>query len=186
MSSNTEQAGPMIRPATRDDIADITAIYADAVLHGSASFEYEPPDEAEMAQRWQALVDGGYPYLVAEIGGVVRGYAYAGPYHRRPGYRLTVEDSVYVAPEAQRYGLGRRLLSAVIAEAERRGFRQMVAVIGDSGHTASIALHEALGFRHVGTLRDIGWKHGNWLDSVLMQRPLGAGATRPAGMDGSA
>jgi L-amino acid N-acyltransferase YncA len=166
-----------IRAAAAHDIAAITRIYAHAVEHGTASFEIEPPDEAEMARRRQALIDGGYPYLVAEADGVVAGYAYAGPYRARPAYRWSVEDSVYIAPDAHRRGIGRALLARLIEESERRGFRQMIAVIGDSGQAASIELHRILGFRLIGTFASVGFKHGRWLDSVLMQRPLGPGDT---------
>ena len=164
-----------IRPAAAHDIAAITRIYAHAVRYGTASFEIEPPDEAEMAQRQRALLGASYPYLVAVVEGAVAGYGYAGPYRARPGYRWTVEDSVYVAPDAHRRGIGRALLKALIAEAERLGFRQMIAVVGDSGNTASIELHRALGFATIGAFVSVGFKHGRWLDSVLMQRPLGRG-----------
>jgi phosphinothricin acetyltransferase len=166
-----------VRPALPADIAAITRIYAHAVQHGTASFELEPPDEAEMAHRQDALIAGGFPYLVAEEDGRVLGYAYAGPYRARPAYRFTVEDSVYIAPEAQRRGLGRLLLDQLIVESEGRGFRQMIAVIGDRANQASIMLHQAAGFRLVGTFDAVGFKFGRWLDSVLMQRPLGSGAT---------
>ena len=169
----------VIRPATSADIKDITAIYAHAVECGTASFEVEPPSIAEMTKRQKALLDGGFPYLVADADGTVAGYAYAGPYRPRIAYRHTVEDSVYVNPTLTRHGVGRLLLTALIAEAETCGFRQMVAVIGDSQQTASIALHRSLGFSPVGTLMNIGFKHGRWLDSVLMQRPLGIGANAP-------
>lgn len=169
-----------IRPATNADIPAITRIYADAVERGTASFELARPDETEMARRMQELTDNGYPYLAADVDGALAGYAYAGPYRARPAYRFTVEDSVYVAPEAQGRGLGRALLTTLIKESEARGFRQMIAVIGDSGQTASIALHAALGFAYVGTLPSTGFKFGRWLDTVLMQRPLGAGSTAPA------
>jgi phosphinothricin acetyltransferase len=162
-----------IRPATPADIPAITRIYAHAVLHGTASFEIEPPDEAEMGRRQRVLVDGAYPYLAAEAAGEVIGYAYAGPYRARPAYHWSVEDSVYVDPHAHRRGVGRLLLARLIEDAEARGFRQMIAVIGDSRQIASIELHRAAGFRMVGTLKDIGYKHGRWLDSVLMQRELG-------------
>lgn len=165
-----------IRPANVADIKDITAIYAHAVEHGTASFEIEPPSVAEMTTRQKILLDGGFPYLVADAAGTVAGYAYAGPYRPRPAYRHTVEDSVYVNPRVHRRGVGRMLLTELIAQAEARGFRQMVAVIGDSRQTSSIALHRHLGFSPVGTLTNIGFKHGRWLDTVLMQRPLGTGA----------
>jgi L-amino acid N-acyltransferase YncA len=172
---------PSIRSAQPSDIPAITRIYAHAVLHGTASFEIEPPDESEMARRQRVLLDGRHPYLVAEADGAVLGYAYAGPYRARPAYRWSVEDSVYIAPEAQRRGVGRALLESLIGESERRGFRQMIAVIGDSAQTASIELHRALGFRLIGTIVSVGFKHGRWLDSVLMQRPLGEGATSVPG-----
>jgi L-amino acid N-acyltransferase YncA len=165
-----------IRPVAPDDIRDITAIYAHAVQHGTASFEIEPPNETEMTTRRKILVDSGFPYLVADVGGRIAGYAYAGPYRPRIAYRHTVEDSVYVHPRAHRHGVGRLLLAELIAQAEGGGFRQMIAVIGDSANAASIELHRSLGFLPVGTFANIGYKHGRWLDSVLMQRALGAGA----------
>lgn len=169
-----------VRPVRPDDIPAITGIYHHAVRHGTASFEIEPPDETEMARRQRTLLDGGFPYLVAELNGTIAGYAYAGPYRSRLAYRFSVEDSVYVAPDRHGRGIGRMLLGQLIAEAERRGFRQMVAVIGDSGQAASIALHRACGFQDVGTLRSVGFKLDRWLDSVLMQRPLGPGdASKP-------
>ena len=134
-----------VRPATPADIPAITRIYAHSVRTGTASFELEPPDEAEMARRMQVLFDGGYPYIVAEIGGAIAGYAYAGSYRPRPAYRFSVEDSIYIDPSAQRRGVGRVLLQQLIEECERRGFRQMIAVIGDSAQTPSIELHRALG-----------------------------------------
>ncbi len=168
-----------IRAATAADIPAITAIYDHAVRHGTASFELEPPDAAEMARRQKALLDGGFPYLVAESDGVVAGYAYAGAYRPRPAYRWSVEDSVYVAPAMHRRGIGAALLGRLIAEAELRGFRQMIAVIGDSAQTSSIELHAALGFRRIGAVENVGFKFGRWLDTVLMQRALGPGATVP-------
>jgi phosphinothricin acetyltransferase len=168
---------PLIRPATPADIPAITRIYADAVRHGTASFEIVPPDEPEMARRQGALLKGGFPYLAAEIDGSVAGYAYAGAYRTRPAYRWSVEDSVYIDPAMQGRGIGRALLEALIREAERRGFRQMIAVIGDSAQTPSIELHRRAGFHTIGTIENVGFKHGRWLDSVLMQRALGPGAT---------
>ena len=165
-----------IRTASADDLDAITAIYAAAVLHGTASYELEPPTREEMEGRFAALAAGGFPWLVAELSGEVVGYAYAGPYRTRVAYRFTVEDSVYIHPDAHRQGIGRRLLTDLIAQAEARGFRQMIAVIGDSAQTSSIELHRSLGFAAVGTFTNIGFKHGRWLDSVLMQRALGAGA----------
>jgi phosphinothricin acetyltransferase len=132
-----------------------------------------------MARRYEALRSGGYPYLVAQLEREIMGYAYAGPYRARPAYRWTVEDSIYIAPAAQRRGIGRALLDRLIAEADLGGFRQMLAVIGDSANVGSIELHRAAGFRLVGTFDNTGFKFGRWLDTVLMQRPLGTGATTP-------
>jgi phosphinothricin acetyltransferase len=165
----------IIRPAVSGDIEAITRVYADAVLHGTASFEIEPPDQAEMLRRQTALLKNGYPYFAAAIEGVVAGYAYAGPYRARPAYKWSVEDSVYVAPDMHRKGIGALLLRALISASVERGFRQIIAVIGDSAQTASIAVHERAGFNHVGTLRSVGFKHGKWLDTVLMQRALAEG-----------
>jgi L-amino acid N-acyltransferase YncA len=170
---------PTIRPATPADIPAITRIYAHAVRHGTASFELEPPDEAEMIRRQRALFDGGYPYLVAEIDGAVAGYAYAGPYRARPAYRFSVENSIYIASDMHRRGIGRVLLEALIAECEARGFRLMIAVIGDSAQTPSIELHRGAGFALVGALEGVGYKFDRWLDTVLMQRPLGQGRSAP-------
>jgi phosphinothricin acetyltransferase len=169
----------IIRPAGPGDIAAITRIYADAVTHGTASFELEPPDQAEMTRRFETLIGNGYPYLVAEHAGTLAGYAYAGPYRARPAYQWTVEDSIYVAPEFHRRGIGLVLLKALIAESEQRGFRQMIAVVGDSAQTASIGVHLAAGFAPVGTFRAIGFKHGKWLDTPLMQLALGEGDSAP-------
>jgi L-amino acid N-acyltransferase YncA len=168
-----------IRPATPADIPAITRIYAHAVRHGTASFEFEPPDEAEMTRRMHALLDGGYPYLVAEDGGAVLGYAYAGPYRTRPAYRYTVENSIYIAPDAHRRGIGRLLLGRLIAECEARNYRLMIAVIGDSAQMPSIELHRTAGFKMVGAFEAVGYKFERWLDSVLMQRPLGKGSSAP-------
>ncbi|HZD88672.1 MAG TPA: GNAT family N-acetyltransferase [Pseudolabrys sp.] len=171
---------PILRPATPADIPAITRIYAHAVETGTASFELTPPDEAEMARRMAALIDGGFPYLAAELDGALAGYAYAGPYRPRPAYRFTLEDSIYIAPAAQGRGVGRTLLPALIDASTARGFRQMIAVIGDSAQAASIALHARAGFYYVGTLPNTGFKFGRWLDTVLMQRALGPGAATPA------
>jgi phosphinothricin acetyltransferase len=169
-----------IRPATPADVPAITRIYAQSVRTGTASFELEPPSEEEMTRRMRALLDGGFPYFVAEIDGALAGYAYAGPYRTRPAYRFTVEDSIYIDPAAQRRGVGRALLDRLIEEATRRGFRQMIAVIGDSKQTPSIELHRAAGFLMVGNFENVGYKFERWLDSVLMQRALGDGAaTKP-------
>jgi len=167
----------VIRSAVAADIPAITRIYTHAVLYGTASFEIEPPDEAEMARRQQVLLDGGYLYLVAERDDGIAGYAYAGPYRPRPAYRFSVEDSIYVAVDAHRLGIGRRLLTELIEVATQRGFRQMIAIIGDSCQAPSIALHDRTGFRMVGTIEATGFKHGRWLDTVIMQRALGDGAS---------
>ena len=171
----------LIRPAAAADVGAITQIYADAVIHGTATFEIEPPDESEMARRLHVLSVRGCPYLAAEQAGIVAGYAYAGPYRDRRAYDWCVEDSIYVAPQFQRQGIGALLLAGLIAAAEARGFRQMIAVIGDSAQVASIAVHARAGFAHSGTLRAVGFKHGRWLDTVLMQRALGSGDATPPG-----
>ncbi len=170
---------PTIRPATPADLPQIQAIYAHHVVHGLASFEEVPPDVEEMRRRFATLTEAGFPYLVAEVEGRVLGYSYCGPYRPRPAYRFSVENSVYLAPEAGRRGIGRRLLETLIERATALGKRQMVAVIGDSANHASIGLHTALGFRIVGKVEGAGFKHGRWVDSVLMQRPLGPGASTP-------
>lgn len=167
----------IIRASTDRDLETIATIYAHHVLHGLASFEEVPPDLAEMQRRRAELLDRGLPYLSAELDGALVGYAYAGLYRPRSGYRFTVEDSIYVAADAPRRGIGRALLSDVVARCAALGYRQMVAVIGDTGNTPSIALHAALGFRVVGTLPSVGFKLGRWVDSVFMQRPLGPGDT---------
>jgi len=171
-----------IRPAAEADMEAIAAIYAHHVQHGVASFETDPPAPAEMRRRRADILARGMPYLVAtDAAGAVLGYAYASAYRSRAAYANTVENSIYVHPDRVGAGIGRALLHALIAECEARGLRQMVAVIGDSANQASIRLHEALGFRMVGTLRSVGRKHGRWLDSVLLQRPLGeADTTAPA------
>lgn len=168
-----------IRDSRDDDIPAITAIYGYWVTHGVASFELEPPDAAEMARRRAAVLAGGYPHLVAERNGQVVGYTYASSYRPRPAYRFAVENSVYVAPGGTRGGTGRVLLDALIAACTARGFRLMVAVIGDSANYASIGLHERAGFARAGLLPAVGWKHNRWVDSVLMTRALGEGATTP-------
>ena len=170
---------PIIRDATDHDIAAIQQIYAHHVLTGTASFEETAPTEPQMAARRADVLRLGLPYLVAEVDGTVVGHAYAAPYRPRPAYRHTLEDSVYVADGQHGRGIGRALLTELIARCERGPWRQMIAVIGDSGNAGSITLHERLGFRHVGTLQNVGFKFGRWLDSVLMQRTLGAGAGAP-------
>ena len=169
-----------LRPATLADIPAITAIYAHAVRHGTASFELEPPTEPEMTRRMQAVLDGKFPYLAADIDDKLAGYAYASLYRTRPAYRFTVENSVYVAADMHRRGVGKALLQRLIDECTARGYRQMIAVIGDSDQAASIGVHKACGFEPAGNLKSIGWKFGKWLDTPLMQRSLGDGAkTKP-------
>lgn len=165
-----------IRPATPADIPAIAAIYGEAVRTGTASFELTPPGAAEMTRRHAAITESGYPYLIMEEDGALLGYAYASAFRPRVAYRHTVENSIYVAPFAQGRGVGRALLEALIAQCEAAGFRQMVAVIGDSANHGSIGLHRACGFHHVGVLAATGLKFGRWIDTVLMQRPLGAGS----------
>lgn len=168
-----------LRAATSLDIPVIRDIYADHVLHGTASFEIEPPSLEEMHRRHEAVISAGLPYLVAERAGEVVGYAYATPYRPRPAYRHTIEDSVYVRADQAGLGIGRALLEVLIAQVEQGDWRQMVAVIGNSENRASIALHERLGFRLVGVFESVGFKHGRWLDTVLMQRRLGEGDRTP-------
>ena len=173
---------PTLRPATPSDVAAIAQIYRPAVLSGTASFELEPPSEEEMLCRYRAITDAGYPYFVAELDGCIVGYAYAGAYRGRPGYRFTVENSVYVAPEAQGKGVGRALLLEVIAACTAKGYRLMVAVIGDSANFASVSLHRRAGFKFCGTIHSVGYKLGRWLDSVIMELPLGeADRSQPGG-----
>ncbi len=165
-----------IRPTLPTDIPAITRIYAHAVKHGTATFELEPPDEAEMLRRFDKLRAGAFPYIVAEIEGAVAGYAYAGAFRERPAYRFTVEDSIYIAPDMQRRGIGRALLMRLIEEAEAAGFRQMMAIIGDSAQAGSIGVHRACGFEDAGVFKAVGFKFGRWLDTVQMQRALGEGS----------
>lgn len=166
----------LIRTATPADADAIAAIYDEAVRTGTASFEIEPPGPAELARRMRDIQAQGYPYFAAEdpAGGFL-GYAYASAYRPRIAYRFTVENSVYVSPGAQGRGVGRALLTQLIAACEAKGFRQMIAVIGDSANAGSIALHTACGFTHAGILQASGFKFGRWIDTVLMQRPLGTG-----------
>lgn len=172
-----------IRPSAEGDVGAIAAIYGHWVVHGTGSFETEPPGEEDMRRRRADILARGLPYLVAEgEDGTILGYAYASAYRPRAAYRHTVENSVYVRHDIVGRGVGRLLLAELIAQCEALGARQMVAVVGDSANLASVRLHEALGFRLVGTLRSVGRKHGRWLDTVLLQRPLGEGdQTDPAG-----
>ncbi|MBI1361257.1 MAG: GNAT family N-acetyltransferase [Alphaproteobacteria bacterium] len=167
-----------IRAASPEDIPAITAIYAHAVSNGTASYELTPPGEDEMARRYAALAGSGYPYFVAERTGEVIGYAYAGPFRPRPAYRFMAENSIYLAPDMQGRGVGRRLLVHLIEELEQLGFRQVVAVIGDGRRNqASVRLHEAMGFQQAGVIEGSGFKFGRWLDTLLMQKTLNGGAT---------
>ena len=164
----------LIRNATHDDIDAIQRIYAHHVLHGAGSFEEEPPSVETMIERFDLVASRNLPWLVAEMDGVVAGYAYANLYRERSAYRYTLEDAVYIAPDRARSGIGHALLTEILARATAGGFRQMVAVIGDSENYGSIGLHRALGFRRIGTLQEVGFKFGRWLDSVIMQKDLGA------------
>jgi len=166
---------PLIRDAERRDFEPVAAIYAHHVLHGLATFEEVPPPPDELRARWAAIARLGLPYLVATRGEQVVGYAYASAYRPRAAYRYTVEDSVYVADNCRGLGVGSALLAAVIARCEAGPWRQMLAVIGDSANAASLALHRRLGFTLTGTFTSVGFKFGRWVDTVLMQRPLGAG-----------
>lgn len=161
-----------VRDAGEADVPAIAAIYAEHVLHGNASFEEVPPDEAEIARRMRDIRARGFPYLACESEGRVVGYAYAGPYRTRSAYRFTLENSVYVASDAAGRGIGTALLAELIERCKAGPWRSIVAIIGDSGNDASIALHRGFGFAHVGTIKDAGFKHGRWLDSVVMQLDL--------------
>lgn len=168
---------PILRDARESDMPAVQAIYAHHVIHGTASFELEPPTLEQMLQRRADICANGLPYLVAERDGEVVGYAYATPYRPRPAYRFTVEDSVYVREGMAGFGIGHALLAAVIQHCTASGRRQMVAIIGNSENSASIRLHTRLGFRQVGVFESVGFKHGRWLDTVIMQRELGEGAS---------
>ncbi|HWP60612.1 MAG TPA: GNAT family N-acetyltransferase [Candidatus Acidoferrales bacterium] len=169
----------IVREATEADMPAVHRIYSYHVLHGFGSFEEEPPSVAELKRRRREVLRRGLPYLVAELNGTVVGYSYGTLFRTRSAYRYTVEDSVYVDRDFGGRGIGRALLQALIARCEAGPWRQMVAVIGDSRNLASIGLHESLGFRVVGTLKSVGFKHGRWVDSVLMQRGLGAADREP-------
>jgi L-amino acid N-acyltransferase YncA len=170
-------SSPEIRPAIEADLPFVTKIYAHAVLHGTATFELTPPDLAEMTRRYRVLMDGAFPYLVAVLDGIVVGYAYAGAYRPRPAYRFTVENSIYLDPAIHRRGIGMKLMRRLIDDCETRGYRQMIAVIGDSANAGSIGMHRACGFQMIGTHPNVGLKFGRWLDTVMMQLALGEGAT---------
>ena len=173
---------PEIRPATEADLPFVTEIYEHAVRYGTATFELIPPDLAGMTRRFRALMDGGFPYFVGVLDSRVVGYAYAGPYRPRPAYRFTVENSVYLQPAGSAgRGIGLLLMQRLIAECETRGYRQMIAVIGNSANAGSIGVHTRTGFQMIGTHPGVGFEFGRWLDTVMMQLPLGEGGnTLPA------
>jgi phosphinothricin acetyltransferase len=180
--AGAELVVPTVRDSREDDVPGMQEIYAFHVLHGLASFEEQPPSVEEMARRRAAVIAAGYPHLVAELDGEVAGYSYASAYRPRPAYRFTVENSVYVRAGLVGRGVGRALLGALIERCEAGPWRQMIAVIGDTGNEPSIGLHAAFGFRRTGTLRAVGFKFGRWVDSVIMQRELGEGeSTDPRG-----
>jgi len=166
-----------LRDVSPADLPAIHAIYAHAVTHGTASWEWEPPSPDELGRRMQAIRDAAFPWIVAEDAGRVLGYAYASSYRPRAAYRWTCEDSIYIAPDMQGRGLGRLLLSDLIARCTSLGLRQMVAIVGDANSRPSVSLHTAMGFTPAGAIRNAGFKHGRWLDQILMQRELGAGST---------
>ncbi len=170
----------LIRDSSPADLTEIQAIYAHHVLTGTASFELDPPSVQEIADRRDNVLHNGFPYLIATRDAKVVGYAYANFFRTRPAYRFTVENSIYLAAEQMGQGIGKRLLAELIARCEAVGCRQMIAVIGDSANTASIGLHASMGFRFAGVLRSSGWKFNRWLDTVSMQRDLGAGDSGPA------
>ena len=167
----------IVRASTTEDATALAEIYGHHVLNGFGTFEEVPPSVQDMAARRQAIVERGLPYLVAEDAGRILGFAYAGPFRPRAAYRYTVEDSVYVAPEAIGRGVGKAMLAAVLRDCEAFGIRQVVAVIGDSQNAGSIALHSGLGFEHAGVGRSLGWKHGRWVDIVWMRKALNGGDT---------
>lgn len=164
-----------LRPSTPDDVPAITAIYGWNVKNGTGTFELDAPDQAEMARRREDVLAKGLPWLVAERGGQVLGYAYANHFRPRKAYRFCLEDSIYMADGTRGQGIGKLLLAELISQCEARGARQMLAVIGDSNNVGSIGVHKALGFEQTGIIKSAGWKFGRWLDVVLMQRALGVG-----------
>ena len=170
----------LIRPSLPADLPAITAIYADNVLHGTGTFELDPPDQAEMARRRDDVLAKRLPWLVAERGGRVLGYAYANHFRPRLAYRFCLEDSIYLLADARGQGVGKLLLTELVGRCEAQGARQMLAVIGDSANAGSVGVHAALGFTHCGVLKAAGWKFDRWLDVVLMQRALGLGASQGA------
>jgi phosphinothricin acetyltransferase len=179
MRKSFDPSAITIRACTEGDMRAVSEIYGHHVLHSPATFELDPPSLEEMMRRRRVIVEGGYVYLVAEADSGIVGYAYVSAYRNRPAYRFTVENSVYVRAGHEGMGIGQRLMQDLLAECEKRPFRQMIAVIGDSANHASIELHRRLGFRMIGTLQSVGFKFGRWLDSVLMQKELGAGDRAP-------
>jgi L-amino acid N-acyltransferase YncA len=170
---------PCVRDAQSADMAAVQAIYAHHVLHGRATFEEVPPTRDDLLSRRAAVLAAGLPYLVAEVDGEIAGYCYAVPYRPRPAYRHTIEDSVYVAHDRAGRGIGRALLRTLVERCEQGPWRQLLAIVGNSGNAGSLALHESLGFQRIGVLRSVGFKLGAWTDTVLMQRALGQGDTEP-------
>lgn len=170
---------PTIRASQDADLPAITAIYAHHVLHGTGTFEIDPPSESDMGLRRADVLSRGLPWLVLEDKGRVLGYAYCNWFKPRPAYRFSAEDSIYLAPEASGRGLGRALLAELAAQAQRAGVRKLIAVIGDSANAGSVGVHRSVGFTPVGVLRACGWKFDRWLDVVLMEMPLGAADTTP-------
>ena len=170
---------PLIRPSSDADLPAITAIYAYHVLHGTGSFETEPPSVADMMARRADVLSKGLPYLVVEQDGKIAGFAYGNWFKPRPAYRYSVEDSIYMAPELQGKGLGRALLAELMARFEAVGIRKVMAIVGDSANTGSVGIHLALGFTQVGIVDSCGWKFGAWRDIVIMQKTLGLGNTQP-------
>ena len=170
---------PLIRPSSDADLPAITAIYAHHVLHGTGSFETEPPSVADMTARRADVLSKGLPYLVVEQDGKIAGFAYGNWFKPRPAYRYSVEDSIYMAPELQGKGLGRALLAELLARFEAVGIRKVMAIVGDSANTGSVGIHLALGFAQVGIVDSCGWKFGAWRDIVIMQKTLGLGNTQP-------
>lgn len=180
MSQPTAASPLTIRPSTDNDLAAIQAIYAQAVLEGTGTFETEVPSVEEMGRRRAEVLGRNLPWLVAERYGQVLGYAYANHFRPRLAYRFCVEDSIYLSPAAHGQGIGRLLLAELMARCEAAGARQMLAVIGDAANAGSVGVHTALGFQHTGVLKSAGWKFGRWLDVVLMQRTLGQGDSAAA------
>lgn len=168
-----------IRPSRDGDLPQVTAIYAHHVLHGTGTFETDPPSQADMAARRTDVLAKGLPYLVAEEGGRVLGFAYCQWFKPRPAYRFSAEDSIYLHPDAAGQGLGKALLAELASQAEAAGIRKLIAVIGDSANAGSVGVHRALGFTPVGSFKSCGWKFGKWLDIVLMEKSLGEGDTTP-------